>query len=89
MTLESRLRKIEGLTGQKNKSLAPLLLTLYQDDNKEEILKTLRAKYGENYEPRIIVICSSTREEARRKEAERIAEKPAINGLFYKEITDL
>ncbi|MCM8784252.1 MAG: hypothetical protein NC818_05720 [Candidatus Omnitrophica bacterium] len=80
MSLESRIKKIEGKVGEKSKDFAPFMLILYQDDNKEEILKRLKAKYGEDYEPRIIVISPISREEARRERG---------NTLFYKEIEEL
>ena len=78
MSLEKRLKKIEGLAGEKTKDFAPVIITLYEDDNTEAILKRLKAKYGEGYEPHIIIQSTETRESARKN-----------HGYLYREIEDL
>ncbi len=67
MTLESRLKKVEDLVDVKNKrfSMCPILITIYEDDNEEEIFKHLEAKYGPDFYIRkpIIVKAPKKREE--------------------------
>jgi len=55
MSLKSRLNKIETRADEINKDGMPIMVMLYADDNKEEILKSLKAKFGQDYKPRIIV----------------------------------
>ena len=94
MALKSRLKKVEDTINERNKPsslMSTMIITLYEDDNEEEVFKHLETKYGEDFKNvhKIIIKLPETREEARRKEAERVAEKPEIKGLFYKEIEDL
>jgi hypothetical protein len=77
MSLERRIRKIEDSVGGK-KDFAPIIVTLYKDDDKEAIFKRLKVKYGESYEPRIIIKSTATRESAKEK-----------HGYCYKEIDEL
>lgn len=78
MSLESRLKKIEEVVDRETKVYGPGILWLYSDDNQEEILKQLKAKYGEDYNP-CLIISVSTREEGRNNKM----------ALTYKEIEDL
>jgi hypothetical protein len=65
MSLRQRLKKIEDSVGQNSSAL---LITLYEDDKEEEILKRLKTKYGKHYSPNIILKRHLTREEARRNQ---------------------
>lgn len=67
MSIQKRLNKIEEAIRMKKEKETPMLITVYEDDNIEEILKSLSAKYGEDYEPRIILKTPKTREEARKE----------------------
>jgi hypothetical protein len=64
MSLKSRLRKIEEKVGEKSIDFAPIMIILYEDDNEEEIIKKYKAKYGEDYSPRIVLKSTMRREEA-------------------------
>jgi len=54
MTLKKRLKKIEDSVGEK-KDFAPTIVILNEGDDEETILLRLKDKYGESYEPRIII----------------------------------
>jgi hypothetical protein len=49
MSLKSKLKRVERALGEKNKDYAPIMITLYKDDNEEELFKQFRDKYGEDY----------------------------------------
>ncbi|MCM8778666.1 MAG: hypothetical protein NC834_02610 [Candidatus Omnitrophica bacterium] len=83
MALKSRLKKIENTINERNKPLmSPMIITLYEDDNEEEVYKYLETKYGEDFKnvQKIILRMPTTREEARRNKE---------NIMFYKEIEEL
>lgn len=63
MSIQKRLDKIEGIIKEKSKEETPLLITIYKDDNVEKILESMKAKYGEDYQPRIILKSPKTRQE--------------------------
>lgn len=63
MSIQKRLDKIEEAIRRRDTNESSTGIIIYDGDNVEEILKLLRAKYGENYQP-LILKAPKTREEA-------------------------
>lgn len=64
MSLKRRLKKIEDSVGKKNKNCSPMMMFLFEDDDEEAILRRYREKYGEYFQPRMVIKLPETREDA-------------------------
>ena len=56
MSLGARLKRAEEEIRRKTTDFGPMVVIVDSEEEEEETMKQLKAKYFENYEPRLVIV---------------------------------